>query len=84
MIIIEIILFIIQFQLDGVPPVNKECTSITNTGNYDCLRMQLILRRQFRFANLSIFIKLPFVHLNFLPDSLRFHGSAITACFHQK
>ncbi|KAF8365613.1 glc-2 [Pristionchus pacificus] len=44
-----------NFQLDGVPPVNKECTSITNTGNYDCLRMQLILRRQFSYYLVQLY-----------------------------
>ncbi|GMT31138.1 hypothetical protein PFISCL1PPCAC_22435, partial [Pristionchus fissidentatus] len=44
-----------NFILDGTPPVNKDCTSNTNTGSYDCLRMQLVLRRQFSYYLVQLY-----------------------------
>uniref|UniRef100_A0A1I7XNP3 Neur_chan_memb domain-containing protein n=1 Tax=Heterorhabditis bacteriophora TaxID=37862 RepID=A0A1I7XNP3_HETBA len=39
-----------NFQLTNIT-TNDECTSHTNTGSYACLRMQLLLKRQFRPTN---------------------------------
>ncbi|VDM69042.1 unnamed protein product [Strongylus vulgaris] len=43
-----------SFELQDV--VTKYCTSKTNTGEYSCLRTQMVLRREFSYYLLQLYI----------------------------
>uniref|UniRef100_A0A0K0CSZ6 Neur_chan_LBD domain-containing protein n=1 Tax=Angiostrongylus cantonensis TaxID=6313 RepID=A0A0K0CSZ6_ANGCA len=43
-----------NFQLQNIT-TNADCTSHTNTGSYACLRMQLILKRQFSYYLVQLY-----------------------------